>query len=106
MLHFISKIRQHLYRKQLGIEVMELTMPQKLSKIHYPKYGILDKADHAEAHIRLFHLHQSRYFSEGIKRIEEEGSLALSSKFAKLGPVLVPHRVLRLGPSQTPIQIL
>jgi hypothetical protein len=30
----------------------------------------------------------------------------LSSKFAKLGPVLVPHRGLRLGPSQIPIQIL
>jgi hypothetical protein len=85
---------------------MELTMPQKSSKKHYPKYGILDQADYAKAHIRLVHLHQSRYFSEEIKRIDDKGSLALSSKFAKLGPVLVPHRGLRLGPSQTPIQIL
>jgi hypothetical protein len=106
VLHFVSKIRQRLDRKQLGIEVMELTMPQKSSKEHYPKYGILDQADYAEAHIRLLHLDQSRYFSEEIKRIDDKGSLALSSKFAKLGPVLVLHRGLRLGPSQTPIQIL
>jgi hypothetical protein len=106
LLHFVIKIRQRLDRKQLGIEVTELTFPQKVSKKHNPKYGILDQADYAEAHIRLVHLHQSRYFSEEIKRIEDKGSLALSSKFAKLGPVLVPHRGLRLGPSQTPIQIL
>jgi hypothetical protein len=55
---------------------------------------------------QLVHLHQSRYFSEEIRCIEDKGSLALSSKFAKLGPVIVPHRGLRLGPSQTPIQIL
>jgi hypothetical protein len=66
----------------------------------------LDQEDHAEAHIRLVHLHQRRYFPEEIKRIEDKGYLALSSKFAKLGPVLEPHRGLRLGPSQTPIQIL
>jgi hypothetical protein len=83
ILHFISKIRQRLDRKQLGIEVMELTMPQKLSKKHFPKYGILDQEDYAEAHIRLVHLHQSCYFSEEIKRIEDKGSLALLSKFAK-----------------------
>jgi hypothetical protein len=81
-------------------------MPQKLSKKHYPKHGILDQADYAEAHIRLVHLHQSRHFSEEIKRIEDKGSLALWSKFANLGSVLVPHRELWLGPSQIPIQIL
>jgi hypothetical protein len=101
VLHFVR-----LDRKQLGIEVIDLIVPQKLSKKYYPEYGILDQEDHAEAHIRLVHLHQSCYFSEEIKRIEEKGSLALSSKFAKLGPVLVPHRGLRLGPLQTPIQIL
>jgi hypothetical protein len=106
MLYFISKIQLRLDRKKLGIEVKDLTMPQKLSKNHYPKHGILDQADYTEAHIRLVHLHQSRHFLEEIKRIEDKGSLALSSKFAKLGPVLVPHRGLRLGPSQIPIQIL
>jgi hypothetical protein len=30
----------------------------------------------------------------------------LSSKFAKLGPALVPHRGVWIGPSQIPIQIL
>jgi hypothetical protein len=105
-LHFVRKIRQGLDRKQLGIEVMDLIVPLKLSNKHYPKYGILDQEDHAEAHIRLVHLHQSCYFSEEMKHIEDKGSLALSIKFAKLGPVLVLHRGLRIGPSQTPIQIL
>jgi hypothetical protein len=106
ILHFISKIQQRLDRKNLGIEVMDLTMPKKLSKKHNPKYWILDQADYAKAHMRLVHLHQSRYFSDEIKCIEDKGSLALLSKFAKLGPVLVPHRGLRLGLSQIPIQIL
>jgi hypothetical protein len=106
VLHFIKRVKQRLDRKQLGIEVPKLIVPQKLSKRHYPKYELLDQEDYAEAHIRLVHLHQRRYFSEETKRIEDKGSLALSSKFAKLGPVLVPHRGLRLGPSQTPIQIL
>jgi hypothetical protein len=101
-----KKVRQRLDRKQLGIEVIDLIVPQKLSKKHYSKYGILDQEDHADAHIRLVHLHQSLYFSEKIKHIENKRSLALSSKLAKLGPVLVPHQGLRLGPSQTPIQIL
>jgi hypothetical protein len=106
MLRFISKIQQRLDRKKLGIEVKDLTMPQKLSKRHYAKHGILDQADYAEAHIRLVHLHQSCHFLEEIKRIEDKGSLALWSKFAKQLPVLVPHRGLRLGSSQIPIQIL
>jgi hypothetical protein len=104
--HFIKRVRQRLDRKQLGIEVPKLIVPQKLSKRHYPKSGLMDQEDYAEAHIRLVHLHHRRYLSDETKRIEDKASLALSSKFAKLGPVLVPHRGLRLGPSQTPIQIL
>jgi hypothetical protein len=44
VLHFIKRVRQRLDRKQLGID---LIVPQKLSKRHYPKYGILDQEDYA-----------------------------------------------------------
>jgi hypothetical protein len=36
------------------MEVMDLTMPQKLIKKHYPKYGIPDQTDYAEAHISWY----------------------------------------------------
>lgn len=60
---------------------------------------------YAVAHLRLVHLQQQRFCFNEIKRIEDKGSLALSSKFANLWPLifLVPHRGIRIGPSQVPL---
>jgi hypothetical protein len=81
-----------------------LNVPTRFTSKHYPK-SVLNVEDYREAIIRLLHLHQSKYFSEEIKKVSEKGILPLTNILAKLGPIFVSHRGIKLG-SEMPIQIL